>query len=468
MDEALIKRILPHNTEAEQSVIGSMIMNKDAIVTASEIITGEDFYQQQYGIVFDTMVELFNEGKPVDLITLQDRLMEKDLPPEVSSMEFVAELMSSLPTSVNAKTYAEIVKEKSMLRKMIKTMEEITNTCYLGKERVQDIMEDTEKKIFDLVQRKSNEEFVPIRQVVLNAIEKIEKSSRTKGSVTGIPTGFVDLDYQMSGFQPSDLILVAARPSMGKTAFVLNIAQYMAFRKDVTVAIFSLEMSKEQLVNRLLSLESKVDSQNIRTGNLEDEEWAKLIEGANIIGSSNMIIDDTPGISISELRSKCRKYKLEHNLGIIFIDYLQLIKADRKFANRASEVGDISKAVKALAMELHVPIILLSQLNRTSEIRDTKEPTMSELRESGDIEQDASNIILLWNVSEDKKYKGLKVEKQRQGENMKEGLKFDGEHMRFEERMEDFDKFLLHVKNSERNKQEFMDAADTPFDSWGG
>ena len=422
MDEALIKRILPHNTEAEQSVIGSMIMNKDAIVTASEIITGEDFYQQQYGIVFDTMVELFNEGKPVDLITLQDRLMEKDLPPEVSSMGFVAELMSSLPTSVNAKTYAEIVKEKSMLRKMIKTMEEITNTCYLGKERVQDIMEDTEKKIFDLVQRKSSEEFVPIRQVVLNAIEKIEKSSRTKGSVTGIPTGFVDLDYQMSGFQPSDLILVAARPSMGKTAFVLNIAQYMAFRKDVTVAIFSLEMSKEQLVNRLLSLESKVDSQNIRTGNLEDEEWAKLIEGANIIGSSNMIIDDTPGISISELRSKCRKYKLEHNLGIIFIDYLQLMTGSGKRSeSRQQEMSDISRSLKALARELNVPVVALSQLSRAVEQRPDHRPMLSDLRESGAIEQDADVVMFIYRDdyynkdSENKNIAEIIIAKQRNG-----------------------------------------------------
>ena len=421
MDEALIKRILPHNTEAEQSVIGSMIMNKDAIVTASEIITGEDFYQQQYGIVFDTMVELFNEGKPVDLITLQDRLMEKDLPPEVSSMEFVAELMSSLPTSVNAKTYAEIVKEKSMLRKMIKTMEEITNTCYLGKERVQDIMEDTEKKIFDLVQRKSNEEFVPIRQVVLNAIEKIEKSSRTKGSVTGIPTGFVDLDYQMSGFQPSDLILVAARPSMGKTAFVLNIAQYMAFRKDVTVAIFSLEMSKEQLVNRLLAMESHVDSQNMRTGNLKDEDWTKLVEGADIIGRSNLIIDDTPGISISELRSKCRKYKLEHNLGIIMIDYLQLMSGSGHSDSRQQEISDISRSLKALAREISVPVIALSQLSRAVEQRPDHRPMLSDLRESGAIEQDADMVMFIYRddyYHKDTEKKGIAeiiIAKQRNG-----------------------------------------------------
>ena len=334
MEEALIKRILPHSPEAEQSVIGSMIMSRDAIVEASEIITGADFYQQQYGIVFEAMIELHDEGKAVDLITLQERLKEKDLPPEISSMEFVRDLLSAVPTSANVKYYAEIVAEKSMLRKLIKTTEEITNACYLGKEKTQDILEVTEKKIFDLVQNRGSEEFVPIRQVVLNAIEKIEKASRSQGSVTGIPTGFIDLDYKMSGFQPSDLILVAARPSMGKTAFVLNIAQYMAFHNDVTAAIFSLEMSKEQLVNRLLALESKVDSQNIRTGNLEDEEWAKLIEGANIIGKSNLIIDDKPGISISELRSKCRKYKMEHNLGVIFIDYLQLMTGSGRSESR--------------------------------------------------------------------------------------------------------------------------------------
>ncbi len=297
MEEALMKRVMPHSQEAEQSVIGAMIMSRDAIVEASEIITGQDFYQQQYGAVFEAMVELHDEGKAVDLVTLQERLREKNLPPEISDMEFMKDILSSVITSANVKYYAEIVAEKSMLRKLIKTTEEISNACYLGQEKTQDILEVTEKKIFDLIQNRGTGDYVPIRQVVLNAIEKIEKASRNQGSVTGIPTGFIDLDYKTSGFQPSDLILVAARPSMGKTAFVLNIAQYMAFHDNVTVAVFSLEMSKEQLVNRLLALESKVDSQNIRTGNLEDEEWAKLIEGANVIGNSNLIIDDKPGIS---------------------------------------------------------------------------------------------------------------------------------------------------------------------------
>ena len=421
MEEALIKRILPHSMEAEQSVIGSMIMSKDAIVEASEIITGGDFYQQQYGIVFEAMVELHDEGKAVDLITLQDRLREKELPPEISSMEFVRDLLAAVPTSANVKYYAEIVAEKSMLRKLIKTTEEISNLCYLGKEKTQEILEVTEKKIFDLVQNRGSEEFVPIRQVVLNAIEKIEKASRTQGSVTGIPTGFIDLDYKMSGFQPSDLILVAARPSMGKTAFVLNIAQYMAFHNDVTTAIFSLEMSKEQLVNRLLALESKVDSQNIRTGNLEDEEWAKLIEGANIIGKSHLIIDDKPGISISELRSKCRKYKMEHNLGIIFIDYLQLMTGSGRSESRQQEISEISRSLKALARELNVPVVALSQLSRAVEQRPDHRPMLSDLRESGAIEQDADVVMFIYRDdyynkdSENKNIAEIIIAKQRNG-----------------------------------------------------
>ena len=421
MEEALIKRILPHSPEAEQSVIGSMIMSRDAIVEASEIITGADFYQQQYGMVFEAMIELHDEGKAVDLITLQERLKEKDLPPEISSMEFVRDLLSAVPTSANVKYYAEIVAEKSMLRKLIKTTEEITNACYLGKEKTQDILEVTEKKIFDLVQNRGSEEFVPIRQVVLNAIEKIEKASRSQGSVTGIPTGFIDLDYKMSGFQPSDLILVAARPSMGKTAFVLNIAQYMAFHNDVTAAIFSLEMSKEQLVNRLLALESKVDSQNIRTGNLEDEEWAKLIEGANIIGKSNLIIDDKPGISISELRSKCRKYKMEHNLGIIFIDYLQLMTGCGRSESRQQEISEISRSLKALARELNVPVVALSQLSRAVEQRPDHRPMLSDLRESGAIEQDADVVMFIYRDdyynkdSENKNIAEIIIAKQRNG-----------------------------------------------------
>ena len=396
MEEALIKRVLPHSVEAEQSVIGSMIMSRDAIMAASEIITSEDFYQHQYGILFDAMLELYNEGKPVDLVTLQERLREKDVPPEISSLEFARDLLNAVPTSANVRHYAAIVQDKSMLRKMIKVTEEIANTCYLQKERTEDILEDTEKKIFDLVQRRSGGDFVPIKQVVLNALDKIEKASKNKGNVTGIPTGFIDLDYKTSGFQPSDLILIAARPSMGKTAFVLNVAQHMAFKEGQTVAIFSLEMSKEQLVNRLFSLESKVDAQLLRTGNLSDEDWAKLIEGAAVVGKSNLIIDDTPGISVGELRSKCRKFKLEQNLGIIIIDYLQLMTGSKRAESRQQEISDISRNLKAIARELGVPVVALSQLSRAVEQRPDHLPMLSDLRESGAIEQDADVVMFLY------------------------------------------------------------------------
>lgn len=323
-------------------------------------------------MIFDAMVELFNEGKPVDLVTLQNRLKEKDVPPEISSMEFVRDLLAAVPTSANIKYYATIVSEKAVLRRLIKLTEEISNECYLNKEPVESILEDTEKRMFQLLQQRNTGDFVPIRQVVMNTLENIERASKTKGNVTGLATGFTDLDYKTSGFQPSDLILVAARPSMGKTALVLNIAQYMAFKQNKHVAIFSLEMSKEQLMNRLLSMESKVDSQSMRNGNLKDEDWGKLIESAGVIGDSNLMIDDTPGISIRELRSKCRKFKLESGLDIIMIDYLQLMSGSGKSDSRQQEISDISRSLKAIARELNVPVVALSQLSRAlSHVRIT-------------------------------------------------------------------------------------------------
>lgn len=408
--------------EAEQSVIGSMIMDREAIIVASEIVLGDDFYNKQYGVLFDAMVELNDEGKPVDLVTLQDRLKEKDVPPEVSSLEFIRDLIMAVPTTANIKHYANIVAQKATLRRLIRINEEIANTCYVGKESLEDILSDTEKRIFDLVQRRNAGEFVPIRQIVMNAMDNIERASHNKGNVTGVATGFLDLDYRTAGMQPSDLILVAARPSMGKTAFVLNIAQYVAFKQAKTVAIFSLEMSKEQLVNRLFSMESKVDSQHLRTGNLSDVEWEKLIESAGIIGKSNLIIDDTPGIGISELRSKCRKYKLEHNLEMIIIDYLQLMSGSgRSTDSRQQEISDISRSLKALARELHVPVIALSQLSRAVEQRPDHRPMLSDLRESGAIEQDADVVMFIYRddyYNKDTEKKGIAeiiIAKQRNG-----------------------------------------------------
>lgn len=439
MEEALIKRVMPHSVEAEQSVVGAMLMDKDAITTASEIISGNDFYQSAYGIIFDSMVELFNESKPVDLITLQERLKEKDVPAEVASLEFVKDLVTAVPTSANVKYYAQIVADKSMMRKLIKLNEEIANTCYAGKESLEAVLEKTEKAVFDLLQKRNTGEYVPIKQVVLNALNRIEKASKNKGTVTGIPTGFIDLDYKLSGLQPSDLVLVAARPSMGKTAFVLNIAQYMAFKKDKGVAIFSLEMSKEQLVNRLFSLESQVDAQALRTGNMKDSDWEKLIEGAGIIGKSNLIIDDTPGISVSELRSKCRKYKLEHGLDIVIIDYLQLMTGSvgKNSESRQQEISEISRSLKGLARELNVPVVALSQLSRAVESRPDKRPMLSDLRESGAIEQDADVVMFIYRDeyynkdSEFKKQAEIIIAKQRNGPVGTVNLAWLGEYTKF-------------------------------------
>ncbi len=439
MEEALIKRVMPHSIEAEQSVVGAMLMDRDAIMTSAEIICGNDFYQSAYGVIFDSMVELFNEGKPADLITLQDRLREKAVPEEIASLEFVRDLMTAVPTSANVKYYAQIVADKSVLRRLIRLNEEIANTCYAGNEPLEEVLEKTEKSVFELLEKRNTGEFVPIKQVVLNALERIEKASKSKGTVTGIPTGFIDLDYKLSGLQPSDLVLVAARPSMGKTAFVLNIAQYIAFKKERSVAIFSLEMSKEQLVNRLFSLESQVDAQAIRTGNMKDSDWEKLIEGAGIIGKSKLIIDDTPGISISELRSKCRKYKLEHGLDIVIIDYLQLMTGSvgRSSESRQQEISEISRSLKGLARELNVPVVALSQLSRAVESRPDKRPMLSDLRESGAIEQDADVVMFIYRDeyynkdSEFKKQAEIIIAKQRNGPVGTVNLAWLGEYTKF-------------------------------------
>lgn len=420
-EEALLKRVLPHSIEAEQSVIGCMMLSRDAITIATDILREEDFYSRQYGLVFQAIVELNDAGKSVDIVTLQNKLREKDAPPEVSSLEFVKELMLSIPTAAHTRDYAEIVAQKAVLRRLIRASEEIANVCYAGKDSLEAILEDTEKSIFNIVQRRNTGDYVPIRQIVLNAMERIEKASKTKGNVTGVATGFLDLDYKTAGMQPADLILVAARPSMGKTALVLNIAQYVAFKSDLPLAVFSLEMSREQLVNRLFSLESRVDSQHIRTGNLSDREWEDLIDGAGIVGRSKLIIDDTPGISVPELRSKCRKFKLEHDIQMVIIDYLQLMSGSGRTDSRQQEVSEISRALKALARELSVPVIALSQLSRAVEQRPDHRPMLSDLRESGAIEQDADVVMFIYRddyYNKDSEKKGIAeiiIAKQRNG-----------------------------------------------------
>ena len=421
MAEEWQKRILPHSIDAEKSVLGSMMIDPDKISEASEILIGEDFYVKQNQILFESMVELNEVGKPVDEVTLQEKLKEKDVPAELTSMEYVKDILDSTPTAANMKHYAEIVADKAVLRKLIKVSEDIENNCYSQKNPVEAILEDTEKNVFKVVQRRNAGDFVPISTVVNNALDKIVAASNNKGKVTGIATGFIDLDDKTAGMQPSDLILLAARPSMGKTAFALNIAQNVAFKQGKPAAIFSLEMSKEQLVNRLFALEARVDAQKLRTGNLQEADWEKLIEGAGKIGNSKLIIDDTPGITIAQLRSKCRKYKMDMGLSIIIIDYLQLMSGNGKSDSRQQEISEISRSLKLLARELNVPVIALSQLSRAVEQRPDHRPMLSDLRESGAIEQDADVVMFIYRddyYNHDTDAKGISeiiVAKQRSG-----------------------------------------------------
>lgn len=421
-DEAVMKRIPPHSTDAEKSVIGSMLLGREAVTTAVEMLEADDFYNQQYGIIFDAMKELSDGGKPVDIVTLSDELKKKNLPDELTSAAFVADLVSAVPTSANVRYYAGIVKEKAQLRRLIHAAAEIETDCYLGQKETRDIMDQAEKNIFAVLQQRSSDGALPIRDVVLNQMDAIESASKSTSHVTGLETGFTDLDYKTSGFQPSDMILVAARPSMGKTAFVLNIAQYMAFHKHIPCALFSLEMSAGQLMNRLLSLESRVDSQKIRTGNLTDDDWQKLVEAATVIANSNLVIDDTPGINLQEFRSRARKYKMDQDIRIIFIDYLQLMAGSgRGSENRQQEISDISRALKSLARELNIPIVALSQLNRSVETRDDHRPMLSDLRESGAIEQDADVVMFIYRDdyyhkdTEEKNVAEIIIAKQRNG-----------------------------------------------------
>ena len=422
MDDTFVKRVLPHSIEAEQSVIGSMLYSQDAIQTASEMLTGEDFYQHQYGVLFDTMMELYQNGRPTDIVTLQDALKTKDVAPEVYSLDFLKELLNASFISANIRSYAQIVADKAMLRRMIHTLEDLTNSCYLGKEKTAEIMSDTEKKIFDLLESKGSVGGTEsVDNTILRVIERIEEAAKNGGAVTGIPTGFTDLDYRLSGLQRSDLVLIAARPSMGKTALALNFVDNFAIRQNIPAAIFSLEMSREQLVNRLLAMESHVDSQKLRTGQLTDLEWDDIVAGSAMIAGAKIVIDDTPGISVSELRTRCRKYKLEYGIQVVVIDYLQLMSGNGRTENRQQEISDISRSLKAIARELNVPVIALSQLSRACEARSDHRPMLSDLRDSGAIEQDADVVMFLYRdevynpASPDKDVAEIIVAKQRNG-----------------------------------------------------
>ena len=397
-EEEAIRRIMPHNLEAESAVIGSMLMDQEAIQAAAEILTAEDFYSRQYGVMFETICELNRDGMAVDPVTLQNRMHEKNLPPETYSNEVLQAMVAQVTTTANVESYARIVADKAMMLRLVRAGEEMANSAYAEQEPIQTLLEKAEKQVFDLSQKRNASDFLPISEIVVRAINRISEVSKVKGNVTGIASGFHDLDQMTAGFQPSDLILLAARPSMGKTAFVLNVASYVTLRLEKSLAIFSLEMSREQLVNRLFAMESHIDSKKIRTGDLSDTEWGDLITSAGIIGKSRLIIDDTPAISVPELRSRCRRYKVEFGLDMVVIDYLQLMSGSSSRGNdsRQQEVSEISRSLKALARELKVPVIALSQLSRAVESRTDKRPMLSDLRESGAIEQDADIVMFIY------------------------------------------------------------------------
>ena len=400
MEETIIRKVQPHSVEAEQAVLASMLMNREAVVNVADMLMKDDFYQVQYGVIFEAMVELYHEGASIDMITLTERLKEKGVPENVYSIEVMQELLNVVPVSTNAKKYAEIVKDRANMRRLIKMAETTANECYSLKDSSANILSNVENQVLELSQSGGNgDDFTPIREVVDNVLRNIRKASKQQGNITGVPTGFLDLDDMLTGLHGSELILIAARPAMGKTAFVLNIAEYVILKTDVPVAIFNFEMNKEQLVQRMIAMESQVNSQNIRTGNLQDDQWMKLYESSNIIGSTKLFIEDQSNVTIGDIRNKCRKLKQRHNVGLIIIDYLQLMSGNGRTDSRQQEVSEISRGLKVLAKELDVPIIALSQLSRAVEARTDHRPMLSDLRESGSIEQDADCVLFLYRDS---------------------------------------------------------------------
>lgn len=391
------QRKLPQNIEAEQSVLGAMLIRQEAITETQEILRADDFYREAHRIVYNAMDELFSNHEVVDLVTLTEQLRKTNMLEKVGGVSFVTALANSVPTAANVVYHAKIVKEKAELRRLIDAATEIAGKAYADEDDVDDIMDEAEKKILAIAANQMRGTFDPISDILIRAIDRVERLYENQGGLTGISTGFKDLDQLTSGLQPSDLILVAARPSMGKTAFTLNIATYAALH-DSSVAFFSLEMSKEQLVQRMLCSEGGIDSQRLRTGGLLDEEWGQLISTADKLSRAKIYIDDTPGITVMELRSKARRLKAEHGLDLVIIDYLQLMqgRGSRGGDNRQQEISEISRSLKALARELSVPVVALSQLSRSVESRQVKKPMLSDLRESGSLEQDADIVMFLY------------------------------------------------------------------------
>ncbi len=431
-------KVPPHDIEAEQAVLGSMLTDRDAVIAAMETLKPDSFYREDDKAIYEAMQNLYNRAEPIDLITLKNELETMSKLEQVGGLEYLANLPEKAPTSANVQKYISIVEEKAMLRTLIKTANELIDLGYSQTEDVEDIMDHAEKKIFNIMQNKNQKGYSPIKDVLVESFTKLEELYNRKQHITGVPTGFTDLDYRTAGLHGSELILLAARPAMGKTAFVLNIATNAALRGKTGVAIFSLEMSKEQLVNRMLCSEAMVDSNKMRTGKLEEEDWAKLASVIGPLSEANIYIDDTPGITVMEIRTKCRKLKLEKNIGLVVIDYLQLITGNNKrVGSREQEISEISRSLKILAKELNVPVIALSQLSRAVEQRPDHRPMLSDLRESGAIEQDADIVMFLYRddvynkESEKKDIAEVIIAKQRGGSTGTVDLLWMGNYTKF-------------------------------------
>ena len=438
-----VTRIPPHSVESEQSILGSILLDKDAIITVSETIRPSDFYKEAHKIIYECMLKLSNKNEPIDLITLTEELKKQGHLDDVGGISYITSLSTIVPTTSNVKYYADIVKEKSVLRQLIKASNDIINLGYENSVKVEEVLERAEKRIFDISQEKASDDFKSINLVLMDAYDMIEKLYTNKSDVTGITTGFKDLNKKINGLQRTDLILIAARPAMGKTAFSLNLVQNAALKGDASVAVFSLEMSKEQLVQRMLSSQSSVELKKIKTGTLNDNDWPRIIDAMAVLSDAKIHIDDTPGIKISELRSKCRKLKIEKGLDLVLIDYLQLMEGEGNNESRQQEISKISRSLKILAKELNCPVVALSQLSRAPEQRADHRPMLSDLRESGAIEQDADIVMFLYRDeyyhadSESKNIGEVIIAKNRHGETGSVELVWLGEVQRFGDKLRD-------------------------------
>ncbi|MBP2651585.1 MAG: replicative helicase [Firmicutes bacterium] len=395
----MLDRIPPQNVEAEQSVLGSMLIEREAIAKVAELLRPQDFYREAHRLIYQAMLTLADKNEGIDLITVTEYLRREEKLEAVGGISYITSLANSVPTAANVSFHAKIIEEKALLRQLINAATQIAGMGYEANDEVVSILDQAEKIIFEVSGRKITGDFTPVKTIILDAFGRIEQLYATKGGITGLSTGFKDLDRLTAGLQPSDLILIAARPSMGKTAFVLNIAQNCAVKDKMPVAFFSLEMSKEQLVQRMLCAEAPIDAQRLRIGDLKDDDWKRLVVAAERLSSAPVFIDDTAGISVAEMRAKCRRLKAEHGLKLVVIDYLQLMQGSGFSShneNRQQEISEISRSLKSLARELNVPVIALSQLSRGVESRQSKKPMLSDLRESGSLEQDADIVAFLY------------------------------------------------------------------------